>query len=159
MFPSSSLLPLSPSSFGSPKKNGRFSNGLTDFTFAVSVTSTSTTAGRTPLLIERKVLCIASTTPSESAGIETAGVVSAKATFAEPLFALHEKESSPKEIAATVPMPIAFFVYDFIIIYHASRLYLCVSGLYPLVLSVNIMYFGQKCYNFASFSYTKKMLF
>src|SRR5574344_350124 len=140
----SSLLPLpfplpspSPFWFGKPKKNGRSSNGFTVFTFVVSVTSTSTTEGRTPLLMERKVFCIASTTPSESAGIETAGVVSANATFAEPLFALHEKERNPKERAATAAMPSAFFVQAFIILSKPPDI---------LSVSVNIMYFLSKCY-------------
>ena len=60
-----------------------FSKGFAGAVF-FSVTSTSTTDGKRPLLMERKEFCRASTTFNDSAGMETAGVLSAKAVAAEP---------------------------------------------------------------------------
>ena len=49
-------------------------------------------------------------------GMFTAGVVSAKATLAEPEFALQEKDTIPKVTAATKATPKTFFVSFFIIL-------------------------------------------
>ena len=82
-----------------------------------SVTSTSTTDGKTCSEMERKTFCIASKTLKDSAGILTAGTVSAKAVLAPlaaPAFPLQENEIKPNDKTAATAAPTMFLVNLFI---------------------------------------------